>query len=49
MQHALPQQSDAGPTVPLALQHFETIDLAFNGAGAPQQGDTCFDGLIIRP
>jgi hypothetical protein len=35
------------PPKHLALQHFQAIDMAFDGAGAPRQRDPGFDRRIV--
>src|SRR5262245_28659279 len=44
---ALLEQIEFGPAIHLALQHFEAIDVAFDRAITPGQGDAGFDGVIV--
>src|SRR4029434_5157442 len=46
-QEAVPQEIEVCPAKHLPLQHFEAIDVAFDGAVAPGQREPCFDGGIV--
>jgi hypothetical protein len=41
------EQITCGPAKHLALQHLEAVDVAFNRAGTPREGDPGFDGVIV--
>lgn len=43
-QDSFPQETEASPTVHLALDHFDSIDVALNYAGAPGQCEAGGDG-----
>ena len=46
-QDSLPQQTEAGPAIHLALDHFDPVDVAFDDARAPGQGEASDDGVAI--
>src|SRR5262249_6077983 len=39
--HTLPQELDACPSIALALEQLQTIDMALDGAIAPRQRESC--------
>ena len=44
LQDALPEECHAGPSIALALQEFQPMDLAFGDAVAPLEGEPRDDG-----
>src|SRR5712692_6715288 len=43
LHHALPQEPDARPSIALALEHLQAVDMALDGTIAPGQREPCFD------
>src|SRR2546430_1900466 len=49
LQHPLPQEPDVCPSIALALEQLQTVDLALDGTIAPGQREPRFDGREILP
>ncbi|MFE9409569.1 hypothetical protein ACFYN0_12370 [Streptomyces sp. NPDC006704] len=41
------QESEAGPTEHLALEHLDSVDVSFDDAGAPAHGEAGYDGVAV--
>src|SRR5512134_776052 len=48
-EHATAEKIEAGPTVHVALDEFETIDVPFDRSGAPRFAQGGMDSVIILP
>lgn len=49
LQDALPEECHAGPSLALALQEYQPMDLAFGDAVAPREGEPRDDGHQMMP
>src|SRR5213593_2407366 len=49
LHHTLPQELDVCPSIALALEQLQAVDMALDGTIAPGQGEPCFDRREILP